>query len=403
LRAVHFDHGLRAAESDADAAFCSSFCQRHGVPFALERLDVPAKLLPGEGVEAAARRLRLERWFALGSGPTKAVALGHHAGDRAENLLLRLFRGSNASGLSSLRGVQIIGGVLFVRPLLEASRAELESFLKERGEAWRSDSSNSDEAYKRNFLRHTLLPEIANSFPYASAGLAQSLRALQDDASLLETLAAKEFAKFAGQDAAPAVWLALPPALRIRVLRLWLTSRLGFDFVPDSHLFERFNAELAHASSERCLLPLREGAGTLNICSKGVALLQAAPSERRWLWRSEPSIRWGSFELEARLCSAFELPKDNWSALFDASALSEELLLSSWREGERMTPFGRKSPALLKELFNKAGVSSCERVAHPVLRLPSGEPLWLPGVKRSSLALAGASARTLLELRAKKL
>ena len=107
LEAVHFEHGFRGADSLADARFCHAICEREKIPFQLFRINVPKHRLKGEGDEEAARRMRLDYWHKIVRNPGNSlIAVGHHADDRIENVLLRLFRGSNASGLSSMRAVQ---------------------------------------------------------------------------------------------------------------------------------------------------------------------------------------------------------------------------------------------------------------------------------------------------------
>ena len=402
LKAIHFEHGIRGIESQADANYCKEFCKSLGIAFERIDLAVPSEASDGEGFEAAARRLRLNHWKRLSSDKT-AIALGHNANDRAENLFLRLFRGSNATGLSSMRAVQRIDGMLFVRPLLETTRAKIEEFVKKAGlPEWRCDATNNDESYKRNFLRHSIMPTIAKALPYAPDGIAHSLKALEDDASYLEASTQKEWASLKGNPSISA-WSELHPAIRVRALRLWLSEKLGSDFIPDSKLIARFNAALPEADSERCLIPLRETDAFLSVSLKGLEILKGESlPDREWDWRKNPEVKWGRFKLEARLLEHAELPKDNWAALFDAKALSETLILGRWREGERMTVMGRKRPELLKELFNKAGISSIARESHPLLRQPTGEVLWIPGVRRSELAAISGSATTVLQLTAKE-
>ena len=107
LEAVHFEHGFRGRASIADADFCEKICKEHSVPLSTFHIDVPHKRLRGEGDEEAARRIRLEYWRKIVFNPEHTlVALGHHAEDRIENVLLRLFRGSNSTGLSSMRAVR---------------------------------------------------------------------------------------------------------------------------------------------------------------------------------------------------------------------------------------------------------------------------------------------------------
>ncbi|MEI8245022.1 MAG: tRNA lysidine(34) synthetase TilS, partial [Lentisphaerota bacterium] len=112
LQAVHFEHGLRGQASLDDAVWCEDFCQSRQIPFTGITLDVLSFRYPGENIEAAARRLRIQQWVEMLAGQKNAVvALGHHAGDRIENLFIRLCRGSNISGLTAMRSRGIIHGI----------------------------------------------------------------------------------------------------------------------------------------------------------------------------------------------------------------------------------------------------------------------------------------------------
>ena len=143
LRAIHFEHGFRGEESRADAAWCEKKCLAEGIPFQCIELHSIENRMRGEGDEAAARRLRLMHWKKLTQqSPDSIVVLGHHSGDRAENLFLRLFRGSNASGLASMRSYSVIEGFAVLRPLLGLSKQKIESVLRENDESWRIDSTN---------------------------------------------------------------------------------------------------------------------------------------------------------------------------------------------------------------------------------------------------------------------
>ena len=128
LSAVHFNHHLRGAESDREAQDAEKFAKSLDIPFQCIDLVIP----PGENLESAARNARLEFWKKI-APPGSAVLLGHHADDRRENLLIRLCRGSNSWGLSSMRAESTVEGVTFIRPLLKMTRQEIERFLRSCG------------------------------------------------------------------------------------------------------------------------------------------------------------------------------------------------------------------------------------------------------------------------------
>ena len=173
LTAIHFDHGLRGQESTREAADAQQFALDHAIEFKLIKLN----LTPGAGIENRARAARLKVWQQLVKAePHSAVVLGHHADDRAENLLLRLARGANATGLTSMRNQSIVNQVIFLRPLLNFTRAEIEEFLKKNGIfEWANDSSNAEGQFRRNILRNQILPELYTKLPGAQTGIRRSL------------------------------------------------------------------------------------------------------------------------------------------------------------------------------------------------------------------------------------
>jgi tRNA(Ile)-lysidine synthase len=412
LEAVHFQHHLRGAESDGDERFCRDFCAARGIKLQVVSLDVKgAREAGGAGVEEAARELRLEAWAKIipeSARRETAAALGHNSGDRTENLLIRLFRGSNSSGLSSMRPVQKIGGVTFVRPLLGISRAEIAGFLKSRGiTEWREDSSNKENVYLRNLLRNKIIPEISEKIPFASAGAAQSLRALSDDADFLESAAGTAY-KTAPDPDATVFWRGLHPALLIRVLGLWLREKSGEPLIPGAALAERFSAALRQApdsGGEAVLIPAGPGRAIM-VARGGCSLVKtekngAVPESVFWRPAESPVLSFGGGRLRADLTdTGAATPEGNLQAVFDAGALPDGFFVSVRADGDRMTPFGSDKSVSLKKLFSSAKIYADGRLRHPVLRLsgPSGEILWAAGVRRSNLAPVTQGTRRVLRL-----
>lgn len=171
--AVHVDHGLRGAESDADAEFCRTLCAELGVEFRVCRVELDPR---ENGLE---ERARVARYRALCSAAADAgvstLATGHHAGDALETLLLRWMRGSDPASanipartvLAPARGADARDTLnpterelTLVRPLLPLRREEVRLALLRHGLAWRDDSSNASASFARNRVRHALLPAL---------------------------------------------------------------------------------------------------------------------------------------------------------------------------------------------------------------------------------------------------
>lgn len=166
LRVVTVNHGIRAEdESGGDALFVKNLCEKLGVfckVFEIPHGKIAEKAKKnGESVEALARRERYGAFEAfIESENLCFLALAHNQNDQTETLLMRFLQGS---GLEGSGGISFLRGK-FVRPLLCVSRSEIESYLREKNQGWREDSTNSDTKYLRNRIRKNLIPFLNENF-----------------------------------------------------------------------------------------------------------------------------------------------------------------------------------------------------------------------------------------------
>ncbi|MDY6913038.1 MAG: tRNA lysidine(34) synthetase TilS [Planctomycetota bacterium] len=163
LTVAHLNHTLRDG-SDADAEFVAGLAERFSLPCIIERCDVAGESQrTGQGIEQAARMLRY-KFLREAAERVKAsyVATGHHADDNVETILFRIVRGTHLRGLAGMPVSRRLGDsdVLLVRPLLECRRSELQAYCLRLGLNWRTDPTNADTGYRRNFIRHKLLPTL---------------------------------------------------------------------------------------------------------------------------------------------------------------------------------------------------------------------------------------------------
>lgn len=174
LAAVHYNHGLRREESDADEAFVRKLCRRLDIPLSVGSGSVKAGK---KGLEAAAREARYAYFATL---PGK-LATAHTADDNAETVLLHLIRGTGLKGLGAIAPVR---GSL-IRPMLTVTRDEVLSFLADHNLTYVTDSSNQSDAFLRNRLRHHVMPLLKQENPRLSQNLsAMALRLREDEAAL---------------------------------------------------------------------------------------------------------------------------------------------------------------------------------------------------------------------------
>ncbi len=175
LHAAHLHHGLREAEADADMEYVRALAAELEIPFHEARVDVAAEAEKNrESIEEAARRLRYA-WFRqlMASGEVEAVATAHTRDDQAETVCAKFLRGAWTEGLGGIHPVVEFPEGRVIRPLLTATRAEVEAYLKAVGQVWREDSSNRNLTYTRNRIRQELLPLLEEWNPQVREHLVQ--------------------------------------------------------------------------------------------------------------------------------------------------------------------------------------------------------------------------------------
>lgn len=216
----HVNHKLRGAESDQDEAFVRSLCEHLGVPCHVLSEDVA--LLAEQrkiGVEVCGRELRYDFFTKTAAqyGENVKIATAHTLSDQAETVLFRLTRGA---GLHGLCGIPPMRGAI-IRPLLEVTRAEVESYLSGIGLEYRIDSSNRETVYARNRIRLKVVPELEKINPSFSETLCGTVESLREDDRFLWETAAFELCKADEEDGYSVPVIAgCPDAVRRRMLML---------------------------------------------------------------------------------------------------------------------------------------------------------------------------------------
>jgi tRNA(Ile)-lysidine synthase len=159
----HLDHGLRPSAAGKDAAFVATLSNKAGLPSHVETADVRGLHHQQKGsLEALGRKARYHFFdrIARKFGYNK-IALGHHADDNAELILMNLFRGSGLLGLS---GIPPVRDHRFIRPLIEQPREHLMNFLQDIRANFVLDATNKDLRFLRNRIRHELMPGLVHRY-----------------------------------------------------------------------------------------------------------------------------------------------------------------------------------------------------------------------------------------------
>lgn len=260
VAAWHVHHGLQAAADDFER-HCVARCAQLGVPLSVRRVD--ARPAPGQSPEDAARRLRYAAFEEMAQadgapGRVRSLALGQHADDQVETLLLALSRGAGLPGLAAMPMRWQRGGLDCWRPLLAVPEPAIRAWLRLRGEDWIEDPSNIDERYTRNRIRARLLPALEATFPRFRQTFARSAAHAAQAQQLLDELAAQDLAQ-CGEPPRVAALRALDGARRANVLRHWL--RVAHGQIPSSAQLDALQRQLEACRTRGHHIDLRLGRG----------------------------------------------------------------------------------------------------------------------------------------------
>jgi tRNA(Ile)-lysidine synthase len=384
LACLHVNHGI-SPNAARWARFARAAARRYGLRCSVKVVDLaPHRRL---GLEGAARAAR---YAAFARADADFVVLAQHRDDQAETVLLQLLRGAGLPGLAAMPVIRDQTGgdaPRLLRPLLDATRAEIEAYARERGLAWVEDESNADERRPRNRLRHRVMPLLRELHPDPAASLARSAAHIAEAEALMQALAAID-ARAATRDGRLRVSaLARLPRPRAKnLLRWWLSTAGGT--TPDSAQLDELLRQLLTARSD----------GVVRVAAAGIEIRRF----RGTVWAVAPAVKvrgdWRSRWDGRRTWPLPELGgvlrfKPAASAGLSAAALARGPVEVRVRAGgERFQPDARRPRRTLKHLLQEAGVPPWEREALPLVYC-GGALAFVPGIGIAAALQAGPRER----------
>lgn len=244
--AIHINHNL-SPNAKAWVKHCRNNCKALGVKLIVKSIAVKKAKLPGHSLEAVARNLRYAA-FAEIIENDGCLLTAHHADDQAETLLLQLLRGAGPKGLSAMPEKIEFQGVTVIRPLLDYSRQDLQSYAEQHHLQWIEDESNTNPKIDRNYIRQNLMPQIKKHWAGATTTLNRVAKHCAEASELLDELADLDYAKVLGSqpNTLSAKKLSKLSAARQRnVIRHWLhTQKLA---TPSTVKMQQIQATVLHS------------------------------------------------------------------------------------------------------------------------------------------------------------
>ncbi|MEW6245943.1 MAG: tRNA lysidine(34) synthetase TilS [Nitrospirota bacterium] len=423
LSAAHFNYGLRGQESDDDAEFVAHLCRRLRIQLITRRLELPLRLgRRGGSLQERAREARYRALEEIGDGlGADRIALGHTADDQAETVLMWMLRGAATTGLG---GMPPIRQGLFVRPLLDVSRADVLAYLESRHLDYRIDSSNARAVYFRNRIRRELLPVITRLAPKAVDTIGRLAEVLREENTCLEEYAAESLARLVKTTAEGTLsvdrngLLALPMALQRRIVRSIISQTNGIGKPPSFGAVNAVLERVVHGRSGVALTvrgarvardgdrvvfhPLRDsrpvarGGGPDSQADAGPSSEREVPIPSTVVWASTGQrieVKLMDRHAALQMLSGADPAR---TAAFDADRFTHRLRLRGWAPGDLFHPLGllgrrRK----LQDYFTDLKIPRAERRRIPLLVAPEGI-LWIVGYRADHRFAVGSSTARVL-------
>jgi len=395
LTVCHINHKLRGEEAERDAKFVYNFCKNKGITFKLLNIDV-AKLSREKsmGFEECGREVRYnffeETLKELGGGK---IATAHSLSDCAETLIFNIARGTSPSGIGSISPVRDN----VIRPLIECTREEIEAYLLSLGQSYVTDSTNSDTAYTRNFIRKEIIPKFQklNQNFYSSVLNLTSLS--REQADFLNLHCKKIYKEISTNN-----------KIDINAFQeLDTTLKRGIISI----VFRENNIEFSKKKCDDILSLIDTGDFKTSICKDGFLVLKNGLLyfEKKPLPKEDFSfpVFLGSLllpdyrEIKLSLISReeFENIKKNFPNLLknclNYDIIDENFVIRNRKEGDYISLFPRNVTKTLKKLLNESKIETEKRDIMPLIA-NSSHIFWAEGLGVDAEAAVNSQTRRIL-------
>ena len=363
ISALHVNHQL-SPNAPQWARFCRAVCAARDIPCRVTKVQVAR----GDSTERAAREAR---YAAFRRSAADHVVLAHNADDQAETVLLQLLRGAGAKGLAAMplvrreRVVEELGdgdSSSIVRPLLDVPRACVEDYAKRRKLEWIEDESNTDTVYLRNWLRHEIVPRIAERVPAYRAVLRRVARHFAELSEVLDEVADLDARQYVhGSAVAIEALRELSPARAKNLLRR-VIARHGWRMPDADKLDEALRQALAARRDAQLIVNL----GACELRRHG-RLLHLLPATQRSA--AQCVVEWqGERELALPALGGVLTMTPKKGAGLSAARLEAQPVTIRPREGgERLQPHPDRPRRTVKNLLQEARIPAWERSRLPFI------------------------------------
>ncbi|MBC2582590.1 tRNA lysidine(34) synthetase TilS [Clostridium sp. DJ247] len=407
IYAAHVNHGLRGKESDEDEEYVRNFCSELNIEFMSKRVDIDKiSKVKNISCESAGREARYEFFEELKRKlGLQKIAIAHNLNDQAETVLMRIMRGTGVEGLV---GIKPVRDKIFVRPLINSTRDEIEAYCRENNLYPRIDKTNLEPIYSRNKIRLQLIPYIKENF---NKDIVQGLNRLADSARVdneyLDMISKEKYKKYCDISTEKIIIskeaFLENEAIITRMLRLALYNFLGYLYNFEKvHIYDIIRIQ-SHATGKKINLPN-------NICvinNYGHIYILKNKKENIKSSQREYKLHIGRNQLDdiklkvnIKLVNKQEIANINKQDLvkyFDYDKIKENIILRYRKDGDRFMPSGMKGHKKLKDFFIDLKIPKERRENIPLICF-GNEIGWIIGYRVSEIFKIDKYTQNILQI-----
>lgn len=408
LYAAHVNHCLRGVESDQDEKYVKRFCENLNIEFRSKRVNIEEiTKLKNISSESAGREARYEFFEELiREFSAQKVAIAHNANDQAETILMRIMRGTGMDGLIGIRPVR---DNIFVRPLINNTRAEIEKYCLENDLNPRIDKTNLEAIYARNKVRLQLIPYIQENFNQDIIKVLNRLsNNIKSDNDYLELVSKKKYKKYCDINKEKVIIskeaFLEHESIITRIIRLAIYDAVGnlYNF-ERIHIYDIMRIQ-KHSTGKELNLPSNvcviNNYGDIVICRNKKENVKKQ-DEEYILHNGVNVLDNTNVKVTIKITSTKEKLDFKHNKLvkyFDYDKIKGNITLRFRRDGDRFVPLGMNGSKKLKDLFIDLKVPKEKRDKIPLICF--NECIgWIAGYRVSELFKVDENTKNILEVK----
>lgn len=407
LYVAHVNHGLRGIESDEDEEYTRRFCEKLNIEFKSKRVNLnEISKLRNMSSESAGREVRYEFFEELMKEfSAQKIAIAHNANDQAETILMRIMRGTGMDGLIGIRPVR---DNIFVRPLINSSRDQIEEYCEKNNLSPRIDKTNLEAIYSRNKVRLQLIPYIQENF---NKDIIQVLNRLsytiKVDNDYLEVVSKEKYKKYCDINKEKVIIskeaFLEHESIITRIIRLAIHDAVGnlYNF-EKIHIYDIIRIQRCSTGKELNLpssVYVSNNYGDIVIRRNKKQNIKVN-AEEYILHSGLNVIKDDKIKInikEITMEEKLDFKHSKWVKYFDYDKINGDITLRFRKDGDRFTPLGMNGSKKLKDLFIDLKVPKEQRDEIPLVCF-GGRIAWIVGYRVSETFKVDENTKNILEV-----